>query len=94
MTENNIYLAKNFDIMYKYSFLHVAVSIIVMLVLIQFSALKEYTMAQKPSYNQSQIVVAQTPVEKANLERFDKLVFKHGITEIGHSLESYMHPMY
>ena len=73
MTKNNIYLAKNFDIM---CFLHVAVFIIVMLFLIQFSALKEYTMAQEPLSNQSQIVVAQTPVEKANLERFDKLDFQ------------------
>ena len=62
--------------MYKYSFLYVAVSVIVMLFLIQFSALKEYTMAQEPLSNQSQIVVAQTPVEKANLERFDKLDFQ------------------
>ena len=91
MTKNNIYLAKNFDIM---CFLHVAVFIIVMLFLIQFSTLKEYTMAQGPLSNQSQIVVAQTPVEKANLERFDKLDFQAWITEIGHSLESYMHPMY
>jgi hypothetical protein len=80
--------------MYKYSFLYVAVSVIVMLFLIQFSALKDYMMAQEPLSNQSQIVVAQTPVEKANLERLINLIFKHGITEIGHSLESYMHPMY
>jgi hypothetical protein len=51
-------------------------------------------MAQEPLSNQSQIVVAQTSVEKANLERLINLIFKHGITEIGHSLESYMHPMY
>jgi hypothetical protein len=69
MTRNNIYIAKNFDIMYKYNFLYVVASIIVMLFLLQFSALKEYT-------NQSQIVVAQTPVEKANLERFDKVDFQ------------------
>lgn len=62
--------------MYKYSFLYIAVSIIVTLFLLQFSALKELTMAQEPLSNQSQIVVAQTPVEKANLERFDKLDFQ------------------
>src|SRR5918911_2610172 len=62
--------------MYRYSFLYVAVSVIVMLFLIQFSTLKEYTMAQGPLSSQSQIVVAKTPVEKANLERFDKLDFQ------------------
>src|SRR5919109_4901294 len=62
--------------MYKYSFLYVAVSVIGMLFLVQFSTLKEYTMAQGPLSNQSQIVVAQTPVEKTNLERFDKLDFQ------------------
>jgi hypothetical protein len=62
--------------MYKYSFPYVAVYIIVTLFLIQFSALKEYTMAQEPLSNQSQIVVAHTSVEKANLERFDKLDFQ------------------
>ena len=76
MTENDIYLAKNFDIMYKYSFLYIAVSVIVMLFIIQLSALKEYTMAQELLSDQSQIVIAQTPVEKANLERFDKLDFQ------------------
>jgi SnoaL-like domain len=76
MTENNIRLAKNFDIMYKYNFPFVVVSVIVMLFLTHFSALKEYTMAQGSLFNQSQIAVAQTPVEKANLERFDKLDFQ------------------
>jgi hypothetical protein len=33
-------------------------------------------MAKEPSSNQSQIVIAQTPEEKANLERFDKLDFQ------------------
>src|SRR5262245_22417851 len=33
-------------------------------------------MAQEPLSNQSQIVIAQTPEEKANLERFDKLDFQ------------------
>lgn len=33
-------------------------------------------MAQESSSNQSQIVIAQTPEEKANLERFDKLDFQ------------------
>jgi hypothetical protein len=74
MTKNNIYLAKKFHIMYKYSFLYIAVSVIVMLFIIQFSALKEYTMAREPLSDRSQI--AQTPVEKANLERFDKLDFQ------------------
>jgi hypothetical protein len=62
--------------MYKYSFLYVAVSAIVMLFHIEFSDLKEYTIAQEPLSNQSQIVVDKTPVEKANLERFDKLDFQ------------------
>jgi hypothetical protein len=62
--------------MYKYGLQYIAVSVIVMLFLIQFSALKEYTMALEQLSNQSQIVVAKTPVEKANLERFDKLDFQ------------------
>jgi len=62
--------------MYKYNFSFVVVSIVVILFLTQFSVLKEYTMAQGSLSNQSQIVVAQTPVEKANLERFDKLDFQ------------------
>jgi hypothetical protein len=62
--------------MYKYGLQYIAVSVIVMLFLIQFSALKEYTMALEQLSNQSQIVVARTPVEKANLERFDKLDFQ------------------
>jgi hypothetical protein len=33
-------------------------------------------MAEEPMSNQSQIVVAQTSEEKANLERFDKLDFE------------------
>jgi hypothetical protein len=33
-------------------------------------------MAQEPWSTQSQIVIAQTPEEKANLERFDKLDFQ------------------
>jgi hypothetical protein len=33
-------------------------------------------MAQEPFSNQSQIAIAQTPEEKANLERFDKLDFQ------------------
>jgi hypothetical protein len=42
------------------------------------STLTEYAMAQEgQSSNQTQIVVvAQTPEEKANLERFDKLDFE------------------
>lgn len=62
--------------MYKYNFPYVVVSVIVLLFLLQFSALKEYTMAQEASSNQSQIVEAQTTVEKANLERFDKVDFQ------------------
>ena len=62
--------------MYKYGFLYIAVSVIVMLFILQLSALKEYTMAQELLSDQSQIVIAQIPVEKANLERFDKLDFQ------------------
>jgi hypothetical protein len=41
------------------------------------STLTEYVMAQEEqSSNQTQIVVAQTQEEKANLERFDKLDFE------------------
>jgi hypothetical protein len=64
--------------------LYIAVSVIVLLFIIQLSALKEYTMAQEQLSNQSQIVIAKTSVEKTNLERFINLIFKHGITEIGH----------
>ncbi|HET7389223.1 MAG TPA: nuclear transport factor 2 family protein [Nitrososphaeraceae archaeon] len=62
--------------MYKYNLLYVAVSVIALVFLMQTSTFKEYTMAQEQSSNQSQIVVAQTPIEKANLERFDKLDFQ------------------
>ncbi|HZA63784.1 MAG TPA: nuclear transport factor 2 family protein [Nitrososphaeraceae archaeon] len=40
------------------------------------STLTQYAMAQEQSSNQTQIVVAQTQEEKANLERFDKLDFE------------------
>ena len=62
--------------MYKHSFLYIAVSVIVSLLLIEISTLTEYMMAQEQSSNQTEIVVAQTPEEKANLERFDKLDFE------------------
>ena len=39
------------------------------------STLTDYAVAQEQTSNQTQIVVAQTPEEKANLERFDKLDF-------------------
>jgi hypothetical protein len=51
-------------------------------------------MAQEQSSNQSQIVVAHTPTEKLTLKDLMNLIFKHGIIEIGHSLERCMHPMY
>jgi hypothetical protein len=64
--------------MYKYSFLYAAVAVLVLLLLFhtEVSALTEYAVAQAQSSNQTQIVVAQTPEEKANLERFDKLDFE------------------
>jgi hypothetical protein len=62
--------------MYKYSFLYAAVAFIVLLFYTEVSTLTEYSMAQEYSSNQTQIVVAQTPEEKANLERFDKLDFE------------------
>ena len=64
--------------MYKYIFLYAAVAFLVMsLFHTEASTLTEYAMAQEEqSSNQTQIVVAQTPVEKANLERFDKLDFQ------------------
>ena len=62
--------------MYKYNFPYVVVSVVVMLFLTQFSVLKEYSMVQGSLSNQSRIVVAQTPVEKANLQRFEKLDFQ------------------
>jgi hypothetical protein len=34
-------------------------------------SLADYAVAQEQSFNQTEIVVAQTPEEKANLERFD-----------------------
>src|SRR5215212_11983768 len=64
--------------MYKYNFLYVAVAFLVLLLFhTEASTLTEYAMAQEEqSSNQTQIVVAQTPEEKANLERFDKLDFE------------------
>jgi hypothetical protein len=63
--------------MYKYNLLYVAVSVIALVFLMQTGTFKEHTMAQEQSSNQSQmIVVAQTPAEKANLGRFDKLDFQ------------------
>ena len=62
--------------MYKYIFLYSAVAVLVLLFNTEVSISTEYAMAQEQSSNQSQIVMAQTPEEKANLERFDKLDFK------------------
>jgi SnoaL-like domain len=62
--------------LYKYSFLYAAVAFIVLLSYTEVSTLTEYVVAQEQSSNQTQIVVAQTPEEKANLERFDKLDFQ------------------
>ena len=62
--------------MYKYIFLYSAVAVLVLLFNTEVSISTEYAMAQEQSSNQSQIVMAQTPEEKANLERFDKLDFE------------------
>jgi hypothetical protein len=65
--------------MYKYIFLYAAVAFLVLLLFhAEASNLTEYAMAQEEqSSNQTEIVVvAQTPEEKANLERFDKLDFE------------------
>jgi hypothetical protein len=63
--------------MYKYIFLYAAVAFLVLLLFhTEASSLTQYAMAQEQSSNQTQIVVAQTQEEKANLERFDKLDFE------------------
>jgi hypothetical protein len=65
--------------MYKYIFLYTTIAFLVLslLFLTEVSTLTEYAMAQEEqSSNQTEIVVAQTPEEKANLERFDKLDFE------------------
>lgn len=63
--------------MYKYIFLYAAVAFLLLLLFhTKDSTLTEYAMAQEQSSNQTQIVVAQTQEEKANLERFDKLDFE------------------
>jgi hypothetical protein len=62
--------------MYKYTFLYSAVAVLVLLFNTEVSTSTEYAMAQEQSSNRSQIVMAQTPEEKANLERFDKLDFE------------------
>jgi|ERR687889_917550 hypothetical protein len=64
--------------MYKYIFLYAAVAYLVLLLFhTEASTLTQYAMAQEEqSSNQTQIVVAQTQEEKANLERFDKLDFE------------------
>jgi hypothetical protein len=62
--------------LYKYSFLYAAVAFIVLLSYTEVSTLTGYVVAQEQTSNQTQIVVAQTPEEKANLERFDKLDFQ------------------
>jgi hypothetical protein len=60
----------------KYSFLYAAVAFSVLLSYTEVSTLTEYAIAQEQSSNQTQIIVAQTPEEKANLKRFDKLDFE------------------
>ena len=63
--------------MYKYIFLYAVVAFLVLLLFhTEASTLTQYAMAQEQSSNQTQIVVAQTQEEKANLERFDKLDFE------------------
>jgi Flp pilus assembly protein CpaB len=62
--------------LYKYSFLYAAVAFIVLLSYTEVSTLTQYAIAQEQSSNQTQIIVAQTPEEKDNLERFDKLDFE------------------
>lgn len=63
--------------MYKSIFLYAAVAFLVLLLFhTEASTLTQYAMAQEQSSNQTQIVVAQTQEEKANLERFDKLDFE------------------
>ena len=63
--------------MYKYIFLYAAVAFLVLLLFhTETSTLTQYAMAQEQSSNQTQIVMAQTQEEKANLERFDKLDFE------------------
>jgi hypothetical protein len=64
--------------MYKYIFLHAAVAFLVLLLFhTEASTLTGYAIAQEEqSSNQTQIVAAQTPEERANLERFDKLDFE------------------
>jgi SnoaL-like domain len=64
------------DIMHKYILLCTAVAFLVLLLHTEISTFTEYAMAQEQSSNQAQILVAQTPEEKANLERFDKLDFE------------------
>jgi hypothetical protein len=62
--------------MYKHSFVYVVVSVLVLLFLTEVRTLTEYAMSQEQSSsNQTEVVVAQTPEERANLERFDKLDF-------------------
>ena len=63
--------------MYKSIFLYTVVAFLVLLLFhTEASTLTQYAMAQEQSSNQTQIVVAQTQEEKANLERFDKLDFE------------------
>ena len=64
--------------MYKYIFLYAAVAFLVLLLFhTEDITLTEYAMAQEEqSSNHTEIVVAQTQEEKANLERFDKLDFE------------------
>ena len=48
----------------------------VLLFLTATGVVVQHTMAQGQSANKSEIIVAKTPGEKANLERFDKLDFE------------------
>jgi hypothetical protein len=65
-------------------------SCFVLLFLAGMSIMVKQAMAQGQPSNQTEIIVAKTPEEKANLERFDKLDLKHGTPEIGHSLVTSM----
>ena len=56
--------------------MYVVVAFIVLLSYTEVSTLTQYAIAQGQSSNQTQIIVAQTPEEKDNLERFDKLDFE------------------
>lgn len=54
----------------------ILVTYFVLLFLTATGFVVQHTMAQGQSANKSEIIVAKTPGEKANLERFDKLDFE------------------